>query len=153
MNTRCDRLADAARWFTISVAGITVAITTAGFPLAGCAGSGPAATPPSASPAPSPIPMTPDAHPRLTLADLPAIHLIMHQAVPLPDTPRRLVATLLELMIGETDHGHLAIARVHLVAADGEAVDVTWTGGEERQALGSRLYLKVSREAFVYVLP
>jgi len=153
MSTRFDRMADAARRFTIPAAGVAVAIAAAWLLLAGCAGPGPAAAPPPVPPAPSPAPMTPDARPKPTLADLSAIHLIAHQPVPLPGTARALVATLLDLRIGETDQGHLAIAQVRLAARDGETIEVTWNSGEERQALGSRLYLEVWRDAFVYVLP
>jgi hypothetical protein len=102
---------------------------------------------------PPPPTATPDARPGPTLADLPAIHLIAKQPVPLPGTQRSLVATLLDLRIGETDQGHRAIAQVRLAARDGETLEVTWNSGEERQALGSRLYLEVWRDAFLYVLP
>ena len=112
----------------------------------------PTPTPPAAMTPPPPT-ATPDARPGPTLADLPAIHLIAKQPVPLPGTQRSLVATLLDLRIGETDQGHRAIAQVRLAARDGETLEVTWNSGEERQALGSRLYLEVWRDAFLYVLP
>jgi hypothetical protein len=123
--------------------------------LAACASPGPAPAPttPPAAPATPPAAPAPDTRARPTIADLPAIHLIARQAVALPGTPRALVATLLDLRIGETDHGRRAIAEVRLAARDGETLDVTWNSGEERQVLGSRLYLEVWRDAFVYVLP
>ena len=129
-------------------------VVVAAAALAACSGrGGPSPAPPAATTASPPAAVPADARPGPTLADLPAIPLIAHQAVPLPGTARSLVATLLDLRIGETDQGRRAIAQIRLAARDGETLDVTWNSGEEREALGSRLYLEVWRDAFLYVLP